>query len=86
MDQGPQLTNSACFSPALSAGGMIGAHAPQVERDPGDVIGYWLRRAEQESIAAIRSIDARASVRHHQMASVYSERAQALLAERPYAL
>ncbi len=44
-----------------------------------DEIGYLLRRAEQESIEAIRASDERASQRHAEMASAYSERAQMLL-------
>ena len=41
---------------------------------------YLLRRAEEESIAAIRSVDPRASAPHAQMASAYSAQAMALLA------
>ncbi|MEO6256657.1 MAG: hypothetical protein ABIO69_07600 [Sphingomicrobium sp.] len=46
-----------------------------------DEISFLLRRAEQESIEAIRSIHPVASNRHQQMAVSYSERARALLVE-----
>lgn len=42
-------------------------------------IDYWLRRAEQESIAAIRSTSAIAAQRHDTMAQAYSARARSLL-------
>ena len=42
-------------------------------------LDYLLRRAEEESIAAIRSVDPRASAPHAQMASAYSAQAMALL-------
>lgn len=45
----------------------------------GAALGYLLRRAEQELIAAIRSIDPRASALHDEMASVYSARARMLM-------
>ncbi len=44
-------------------------------------LDYLLRRAEQESIAAIRTIDPRAADPHAQMACVYSERARSLLGD-----
>jgi hypothetical protein len=46
-----------------------------------DELGYLLRRAEQESIEAIRSTNSTASKRHAEMASLYSDRAQALLGQ-----
>lgn len=46
-----------------------------------DQLDYLLRRAEQESIAAIRSVDPRASEPHAQMASLYSAQARTLLAD-----
>lgn len=39
---------------------------------------YWLRRAEQEAIAAIRSASPEASSSHARMAEAYSARAIAL--------
>ncbi len=45
---------------------------------PGE-LAYLLRRAEQESIAAIRSTDPRVADPHAQMACVYSAQAQSLL-------
>lgn len=42
-------------------------------------LDYLLRRAEQESIAAIRTVDARAAEPHAQMAFAYSARALSLL-------
>ena len=44
-----------------------------------DEIEYLLRRAEQESIAAVRSVDPRAAEPHAHMASIYSAQAMALL-------
>ncbi len=46
-----------------------------------DELSYLLRRAEQESIEAIRSTHPTASERHAQMASTYSARARTLLAQ-----
>jgi hypothetical protein len=43
---------------------------------------YWLRRAEQESIAAIRSTDRVAAQRHDAIAQAYSALATSILAER----
>ncbi len=42
-------------------------------------LDYWLRRAEQESIAAIRATNAVASQRHDAMAQAYSALARSLL-------
>ena len=47
--------------------------APEVELE------FLLRRAEQEAIAAVRSIDPRASERHGAMASEYSRQVLHLL-------
>ena len=44
-------------------------------------LDYWLRRAEQESVAAIRA-SGEAAARHDAMALAYSHRAWALL-DRP---
>ncbi|MBA3669368.1 MAG: hypothetical protein H0W71_04800 [Sphingomonas sp.] len=42
-------------------------------------LDYLLRRAEQESIAAVRSIDPRVAQPHARMASAFSARALILL-------
>jgi len=42
-------------------------------------LDYWLRRAEQESIAAIRSTNSIASQRHDSMALAYSALAVTML-------
>lgn len=42
-------------------------------------LDYFLRRAEEEAIAEIRSSDAIVAQRHGAMAQAYSERVQALL-------
>ena len=55
----------------------------QPEPQPApEQLDYLLRRAEQESIAAIRTGDPRVAEPHTQMASVYSERARSLLGDR----
>ncbi|MEO6198602.1 MAG: hypothetical protein ABIO68_01505 [Sphingomicrobium sp.] len=46
---------------------------------PADKLDYLLRRAEQESIAAIRSINPQASQRHDAMAHAYSAEAVTML-------
>lgn len=48
-------------------------------------IEYWLRRAEQESIAAIRAPNVQASESHSVMAEAYSALATNLLGEVPAA-
>ena len=45
-------------------------------------LDYWLRRAEQESIAAIRSTNSIVSERHDAMAQAYSAMAKTLLDSR----
>jgi len=42
-------------------------------------LDYLLRRAQQESIAAIRSVDPRAAGPHEHMANLYSAQARNLL-------
>jgi hypothetical protein len=42
-------------------------------------LDYLLRRAQQESIAAIRSVDPRAAAPHEHMASFYGAQARTLL-------
>ncbi len=49
--------------------------------DPADRLDYLLRRAEQESIAAIRSINPEAEKRHDTMAHAYSAQAVTMLGE-----
>jgi hypothetical protein len=49
----------------------------QAERT--EQLDYWLRRAEQESIAAIRSPSTEAAERHNAMAQAYSALARHLL-------
>jgi hypothetical protein len=49
------------------------------EYDRSEQLDYWLRRAEQESIAAIRSTDSVAAQRHDVMAQTYSALARRLL-------
>lgn len=51
--------------------------------DRSEQLDYWLRRAEQESIAAIRSTDSIAAQRHDSMAQAYSALAMTILSERP---
>lgn len=51
--------------------------------DRSEQLDYWLRRAEQESIAAIRSTDSVVAGRHDSMAQAYSALAMSILAERP---
>lgn len=46
-------------------------------------LDYLLRRAEQESIAAVRSIDPRVAEPHARMARAFSARALRLLGEAP---
>ena len=46
-------------------------------------LDYWLRRAEQESIAAIRSTNSSASQRHDAMAQAYSALARSILGTGP---
>ncbi len=48
-----------------------------------ETLDYLLRRAEQESIAAIRTTDARAAEPHAQMACAYTARAMSLLNGQP---
>ena len=55
----------------------VASYSHQVERS--EQLDYWLRRAEQESIAAIRSTNTEASERHDAMAHAYSALARHLL-------
>ena len=49
------------------------------DRERFEQFDYWLRRAEQESVAAIRSADSVASQRHDAMSQAYSALALTLL-------
>ena len=49
--------------------------------DRSEQLAYWLRRAEQESIAAIRSANPQASSSHARMAQAYTAMATSLLAD-----
>lgn len=49
------------------------------DHERSEQIDYWLRRAEQESIAAIRSVNSVASQRHDAMAQAYSALAVSML-------
>jgi len=42
---------------------------------------YWLRRAEQEAVAAIRSASPQASASHERMSEAYSAMASSLLSD-----
>lgn len=54
---------------------------PETDNAPTpEELDYLLRRAEQESIAAVRSVDPRAAKPHEHMACAYSAQALALLA------
>ncbi len=55
----------------------------QHDYERSEQLEYWLRRAEQESIAAIRSADSVVAQRHDAMAQAYSALATSILAERP---
>ena len=53
---------------------------PEIDDVPApEQLDYLLRRAEQESIAAVRSVDERAAEPHEHMASVYSAQVVELL-------
>lgn len=56
--------------------------APDQPAPVSEQLDYLLRRAEQESIAAIRTVDERASDPHSQMACAYTVRALTLLGNR----
>ena len=59
---------------------MDAQHQPSPEPQPAtEQLDYLLRRAEQETIAAMRTVDARASAPHEQMASAYGAQALELL-------
>lgn len=45
-------------------------------------LAYYLRRAEEETIAEIRAANAAAASRHGQLARAYGERALALMGGR----
>lgn len=51
----------------------------RIDFERSEQLDYWLRRAEQESIAAIRSTNSTASQRHDAMAQAYSALARTML-------
>ena len=53
---------------------------PPQQYDRSQQLAYWLRRAEQETIAAIRSASPQAAASHERMAAVYSAQATNMLA------
>lgn len=56
---------------------------PSSQIDRSEQIEYWLRRAEQEAIAAIRAPDTAASESHNAMAEAYSAMATNLMDDPP---
>lgn len=55
-------------------------HQPETDEVPApEQLEYLLRRAEQETVAAVRSVDPRAAEPHEHMASAYSAQAAELL-------
>ncbi len=61
---------------------MIDADTNSHRTERSEQLDYWLRRAEQESIAAIRSTNLIAAERHDVMAQAYSAMARTLLDPR----
>ena len=57
----------------------MSAPTPVHRYDSSDQLDYWLRRAEQESIAAIRAASPAAAERHDAMAHTYSALALMML-------
>jgi hypothetical protein len=58
---------------------MLDDRSDRDDFDRSEQLDYWLRRAEQESIAAIRSTNSTASQRHDAMAQAYSALARTIL-------
>lgn len=56
---------------------------PRAPIPRSEQLDYWLRRAEQESIAAIRSASPGAAASHSFMARAYSLQASTLLNDQP---
>lgn len=44
-----------------------------------EYVEYWLHRAEQHAIAAVKAIDARVAAIHEEMSRTYSRRAVTML-------
>lgn len=61
---------------------MIDAGNNSYRSERSEQLDYWLRRAEQESIAAIRSTNLVVAQRHDAMAQAYSAMARTLLDSR----
>lgn len=62
---------------------MMDDRSDRGDYERSDQLDYWLRRAEQESIAAIRSTNSSASERHDAMAQAYSALARTILDSAP---
>jgi hypothetical protein len=62
---------------------MVDDRSDRDDFDRSEQLDYWLRRAEQESIAAIRSTNSIASQRHDAMAQAYSAMARTILGTEP---
>ena len=62
---------------------MVDDRSDRDDFDRSEQLDYWLRRAEQESIAAIRSTNSTASQRHDAMAQAYSALARTILGTSP---
>ena len=61
---------------------MVDDRSDRTDFERSEQLDYWLRRAEQESIAAIRSTNPSASQRHDAMAQAYSALARTILGSR----
>ena len=62
---------------------MMDDRARALDFERSEQLDYWLRRAEDESIAAIRSTNQVVAQRHDAMAQAYSAMARTLLDWRP---
>ena len=62
---------------------MVDDRSDRNDFERSEQLDYWLRRAEQESIAAIRSTNSIASQRHDAMAQAYSAMARTILGTEP---
>lgn len=67
------------LQPHLTPGHHESRHPEPRHPEPVEEIGFLLRRAEEESIAAIRSPHPEASARHGAMAHAYSALAITML-------
>ena len=62
---------------------MVEDRSDRTDFERSEQLDYWLRRAEEESIAAIRSTNSTASQRHDAMAQAYSALARTMLGTQP---